>query len=443
MASISDRLGDKNQELAKFDADDATAALDRVVSSEGFRASPRLQNFLTYIVTETLAGREEQILGKSIAVDVYGRQIDSEAGVSLVRVEARRLRRLLAEYYEGPGADDPLRFVIDPGGYKPRFEAVASTSNTDDLPHEVKPPVPRGPLVLGVAALAVALLAALWGALSFWPKEPRQAEIDPERVALREHSALSLQAANLVEQGQGLVFPVFDFERQRLALGIFRHAISLDDTFFGGYAGASQTLVVLAIFNPDRTASEKQLAEAKFLAEKAVDLAPSNAWSIAAEAQSFAGLQAFPEALHKAKLAFDLAPHDGHVLDLVGVTAILANSPELAAMASDPERLRTGAGRFGSRNVWGVSQIMLGNYENAIEAFNGAAAVGAPISAPSLLFQAVAHDQIGEAEKAKALLGEMRATWPDFPAKFVVSVIFHDGTFLKGEIMRLLTASDN
>lgn len=438
MASASEKLIKINQGLAELSDEEVTAALTRIVSSEGFMASPRLQAFLTYVVSETLAGRGEQILGKSIAVDVYGRQIDSEAGASLVRVEARRLRRLLAEYYEGAGTDDPIRLVIDPGGYKPRFEGAAIQQKTSNSPPESNPLMSRRRLGLGGLVVALVLLGSLWGAFSFWPDQARQKKVDLERVALREHSARSLQAVNLVEQAQGMMFPVFDFERQRLAYGMFRHAISLDDTFYGGYAGASQTMVVLGIFNPDRDASEQQLTEAKALAEKAVDLAHSNAWAIAAEAQSLAGLRSFPEALRMAKLASDIAPHDGHVLDLVGVTAILANDPELAALVSDPDRPRTGAGRFGSRNIWGVAQMMLGNYENAIEAFNGAAAVGAPVSAPSLLFQAVSHDQLGETDKAAALLAEMGATWPEFPAGFVVDVMFHDETNLKREIFRLL-----
>jgi tetratricopeptide (TPR) repeat protein len=427
-----------NQYLEDIDPEVAASTLGRIVSSEGFAASPRLQRFLTYVVTETLAGRGEQILGKSIAVDVYEREIDSEAGVSLVRVEARRLRRLLAEYYEGAGSSEAIRFVIDPGGYKPRFEIAADPSEPE-APHlETVASAPRR-VLLPVAVIAVvAAMTVAWFFPALRSDHLGSHATDLERVALREHSALSLQALNLAEQAQGMMFPVFDLERQRLAHGMFRHAISLDDRFHGGYAGASQTLVMLGLFNPDKSASTKQLREASELANKAIDLAPSNAWAIAAYAQSQAGLQKYPTAKKRAQLALDLAPNDGHVLDLVGAAAILANDPELAALASDPERPRTGSGRFGSRNIWGVSQMMLGNYENAIEAFSGAAAVGAPISAPSLLFQAVALDQLGEHEKAEALLLEMRSTWPGFNAAFVVDVIFHDGTSLKREISRFL-----
>ncbi len=56
-----------------------------------------------------------------------------------------------------------------------------------------------------------------------------------------------------------------------------------------------------------------------------------------------------------------------------------------------------------------------------------APAAGAPVSAPSLLFQAVALDQMGAADKAQQLMAEMRRTWPEFPSEFLADRIFrHD-----------------
>ena len=74
-----------------------TDALGRVLASEGFAASPRLQQFLTYVVEETIAGRGQSIRGKTIAADVYGRDLGEAGAQNIVRVEARRLRRLLDE----------------------------------------------------------------------------------------------------------------------------------------------------------------------------------------------------------------------------------------------------------------------------------------------------------------------------------------------------------
>ena len=80
-------------------------ALTRIVGSEEFATSPKLGEFLAYVVNEQIQGRSDRIKGKTIAVDVFGRGADEgSAGHNIVRVEARRLRRLLNEYYSGSGS---------------------------------------------------------------------------------------------------------------------------------------------------------------------------------------------------------------------------------------------------------------------------------------------------------------------------------------------------
>jgi len=106
----------------------------------------------------------------------------------------------------------------------------------------------------------------------------------------------------------------------------------------------------------------------------------------------------------------------------------VARSAGRAAHASDPDRSRSGVGRFGARNIWGVSQLMLQNYPAVIEAFSGAAAAGDPVSAPSLVFPAVAYDQLGDSAKARTLVAELKTTWPGFPIARLVKRIFHERT---------------
>ena len=42
-----------------------------------------------------------------------------------MRVQAGRLRELLAHYYQGEGGTDPLRIAIPRGSYVPEYEKVA------------------------------------------------------------------------------------------------------------------------------------------------------------------------------------------------------------------------------------------------------------------------------------------------------------------------------
>ncbi len=418
-------------------------ALERVLVSSGFEGSPRLQEFLKYIVSETLAGRGADIRGKSVAVDVYGRKLEKDAGLNLVSVEARRLRRLLAEYNAGEGKDAPVHIIVDPGGYHPRFEVArlpsVEAASEELLPNSLRQARRYHPAAMagaGVIAALFVLAAVLWRPQpdAVLTAEPH----DPARVALREHSMLSLQAKNMAQQAQGMLFPVFDLKRQELALGMFRHAIDLDASLPDGHAGEAQTLAVIGLFSPDREAATAALNEALEAAQKALDIAPTDAWANGAMAFALAARQEPANALKHARIALALAPENGHVLDLVGMAAIVADDAALAAQASDPKITREGNGRFGSRNIWAVSQLMLENYPETVEAFQGAAAAGAPVSPPSLLFQAVAFVQMAEPDKAEALMAELNRTWPHFPAAFVVDAMFADGADVEKIVFQLL-----
>src|SRR5262245_1433514 len=102
--------------------DEAVAALNRVLASDVFEAAGRAREFLTFIVQEALAGRGDRLKGYSIAVQVFERPADFDAQTDpLVRVEAGRLRRRLAEYYQSQGRDDAVRIELPRGGYTPVF----------------------------------------------------------------------------------------------------------------------------------------------------------------------------------------------------------------------------------------------------------------------------------------------------------------------------------
>ena len=58
----------------------------------------------------------------SIAMEVFDRTSEYDPNVdAIVRVEARRLRAKLKEYYEGPGRNDPVLIGLRPGSYVPIF----------------------------------------------------------------------------------------------------------------------------------------------------------------------------------------------------------------------------------------------------------------------------------------------------------------------------------
>lgn len=98
------------------------AALDRIITSDGFRSSPQLTAFLSFVVEAVLHGKADRIKGYTIGVEVLKRNKTFDPQIDpIVRVEATRLRRAMVHYYSGPGADDPIRIELVRGSYVPVF----------------------------------------------------------------------------------------------------------------------------------------------------------------------------------------------------------------------------------------------------------------------------------------------------------------------------------
>jgi TolB-like protein len=147
--------------------EDVRRQLDRILASDGFANADRMARFLRYVVERSLAGEGDQVKEYVIGVDVFGRDADYDPRLdSIVRVEARRLRAKVDEYYAGPGTADPVRIQMRRGSYVPVF--VTRHVDTDaavPLPTSTaaRPSRGRGWQVrvgLAIAALLLVTLAA-------------------------------------------------------------------------------------------------------------------------------------------------------------------------------------------------------------------------------------------------------------------------------------------
>lgn len=116
------------------------AELEAVLASSGFSRAPTLAHLLAYVCERLFAGAAMQIKEYSIGVEVFHRGPDFDQDTdSIVRVEANRLRRRLAEYYQGEGAAHRLRIVIPVGQYVPRFECRAQETGAAVEPAPDRP----------------------------------------------------------------------------------------------------------------------------------------------------------------------------------------------------------------------------------------------------------------------------------------------------------------
>ncbi|GLS53297.1 hypothetical protein GCM10007886_14800 [Methylobacterium gregans] len=89
------------------------------------RKAPKLSAFLGYVVRESLEGRGHRLKAYAIATQALGRAADFDPVTdAIVRVEARRLRGVLAAIYAEPGCARPLRIELPRGHYEPVFRRV-------------------------------------------------------------------------------------------------------------------------------------------------------------------------------------------------------------------------------------------------------------------------------------------------------------------------------
>jgi Tol biopolymer transport system component len=176
--------GPSNQARSDVPASAVRAQLDRILASTVFSRSQHLRRFLSFIVDQTLAGQGHTLKESVLAHELYGKGTDFDGGTDpVVRVDARRLRDKLREFYEG--RSDPVVISLPKGSYVPVFEGNSTWPPQTARPVALTEPQERPPVThlrrarmwIGALALVVAVVTAAiaWRAL-------RRPADDPARL---------------------------------------------------------------------------------------------------------------------------------------------------------------------------------------------------------------------------------------------------------------------
>jgi Tol biopolymer transport system component len=140
------------------DTSQVRAELDRILASDIFARSDRLSAYLRFIVERTLAGEGDTLKEQVIAIELYGKPADfNPAADPIVRVDARRLRDHLREFYATAPAGDVV--ISMPRG-----------SYTADFTPGVRPPdaVPPTPRTRGTRTWWIAGVGAAAAVVTAW-----------------------------------------------------------------------------------------------------------------------------------------------------------------------------------------------------------------------------------------------------------------------------------
>lgn len=242
------------------------AALARIQEWPGLARSPQLAKFLNYIVTARLEGNEAGIKAYAIAVDVFGRpQSFDPQNDPIVRVQARRLRAVLEEYYAGEGASEPVMFYLPVGRYIPEFRvpgAETPARTAESAATGFSPAIPRAAaerswlarlddIVLLVVLVFVALGIAIVMTQVLSPRQVRIEVPQPPVVSVSEFTSVAAGQASTSVAGLAVEL-VTD-----LGLFPFIDAVYLQRT---GQAAQQQTTATFELSGIARTeGSEMQI----------------------------------------------------------------------------------------------------------------------------------------------------------------------------------------
>ena len=158
-----------------LDQEEVRAHLARILGSSGFVKADRLCRFLRFTVEAKLNGEGDQIKEYVLGREVFDRNGDYDPRVdSIVRVEARRLRTRLEEYYSGAGQTETVRIEFPKGSYIPLIHPAEGTATGSSEPRVV--PRKRLGLWISGTALLVALLIGV-GLAGYRLRAPLTSEI--------------------------------------------------------------------------------------------------------------------------------------------------------------------------------------------------------------------------------------------------------------------------
>lgn len=205
--------------------------LTRVLNSHEFRTSKRSQDFLRYVVENTLQGHVDLLKERTIGIDVFGRSTSYEpSDDATVRVKAGDVRKRLGIYYAEQGARDPVRIELPAGTYVPEFRrADHPGEGAIEKPAETQGhrEAPKRPSRLWIAAVIAGSLCV--AASAIWWQRSRPVTVIDQFWApvLKGTSPVSLCVAFV---------PVFGLDRPADSKTAPRvdDFVSLTDQFVGG-----------------------------------------------------------------------------------------------------------------------------------------------------------------------------------------------------------------
>ena len=218
---------------SRFPEEAVREELNRVLASHEFRSSKRSQEFLRFVVDNTLNGNAAILKERTIGIEVFGRSTSYDpSDDATVRVKAGEVRKRLGLYYAGQGAGDAIRIEMPGGTYVPEFrggdratQAAVPLATAEILAAPSKRGIRTRTLSLAVLAI---ILVATAGLVAYQRTQAR--------VTMRDQFWAPVFQGNAPVSLCAAFVPVYTPTRQPTAQQPLRAEdfILLNDQFVGG-----------------------------------------------------------------------------------------------------------------------------------------------------------------------------------------------------------------
>jgi len=180
----------KNDPNASTDAgaEPIRAELEKILASKTFLRCDRLSRFLRFTVEQVLQGQTDSLKEYTLGVEVFDRREAYDPRIdAVVRVEARRVRSKLKEYYQSEGRGDSVLIDLPKGSYAPVFQKrELSRSRTARIRSWFRLPYSRRTIALAAVLLLVGMATYWLGASRlvsyFRPASGEEAGVEEKAV---------------------------------------------------------------------------------------------------------------------------------------------------------------------------------------------------------------------------------------------------------------------
>ncbi len=425
-------------------ADAVREQLKRILGAQHFSRAHKLAEFLIYVVEETLAGRADRLKAQTVAQAVYGRGPEFEPQSDpLVRVEARRLRGRLGEYYTEVGFNDPILIEIPKGAYVPWFSDLPATPPEPEPSRDVAKPDSIGTRVFGARSLVATGIAGLAvGMLATWlflGGGLRNQSVASRFTENSEAYAMFLETRSLGR-------PPHIKARVLAALELARAAQAQDPGFGGGFAAEAFQLWQYVMF-AHSNAPEADLLRAKELANKAIRIDPEFGWGYQALSRVLMLLGDINRAITAAEQAVELSPGTAEHWGNLGLTLALAGREAKAEEAlAKALRLSRENVRTPYLNYLGIAQFHSRQFEAAAQTIQRNREIGGPTGPHMFAYLAAANAMVGADGHARAFAEMIRSDTSGFSVGHFLSnliVVEEEEDFLFSALRKAGLSADD